>query len=372
MKSKLLGMAAALAMTTTAVQADDINIIYASYLSPQHITNPVLKKFFSDVTEATDGSVKFEMHVAGSLLSGKDIPGGVRDGLADAGYFVGAYIPSEMPVDNYLGEFSLLNDEPLVMTAVLNELELFNCPQCVDEFKKFNTKFLATYALTPYVYHCTSELRTLDDFKGKRVRGIAAYADLARALGAVPINVSPDEAYEALDRNILDCALHSVAAQKARSYGEAAKYVILDPLGGFLGASTFNLRIPKWNELTPDQRKAITSHLSELVTGAIFNYIKEDKDVLEEYTKTGTKFYHADPEFAAFVKKFAADYTEKAVEKGKSLGVQDPQAIADQLTSLADKWRKLLDENGRDRETYQRLLDEQIFSKIDTEHDIEN
>jgi TRAP-type transport system periplasmic protein len=372
MRTRILGLAAALGMSATAASAEEVNIIYASYLSPQHITNPVLEKFFSDITEATDGSVTFEMHVAGSLLSGKDIPGGVRDGLADAGYFVGAYIPSEMPVDNFLGEFSLLNDEPLVMTAALNELVLFNCPECTEEYNKFNTKFLATYALTPYVYHCTAELRTLEDFSGKRVRGISAYADLARALGAVPIAVSPDEAYEALDRNILDCALHSIAAQKARSYGEAAKYVILDPLGGFVGASTFNLRIPKWNDLSPDQRGEITSRLSQMVTGAIFNYIEEDENVIDEYTASGTKFYHAEPEFAEFVSNFAESYMETAVEKGKSMGVEDPQVIADELQRLADKWRGLLEEHGTDRETYERLLQEEIFSRIDTAQDIEN
>lgn len=376
MKSKLLaaGLAAALAGgafgAVSAQAADPVNIIYANYLNPKHITNPVLVRFFQDVEKDSNGTLKFEYHFGSSLLSGKDIPGGVRDGIADAGYFVGAYIPTEMPVDNFLAEFSLLNDEPLVMTAVLNELELFDCPQCTAEFKKFNTKFLATYALTPYVYHCRTELKSLADFKGKRVRGISAYADLARALGAVPVNVSPDEAYEALDRGIIDCALHSIAAQKARSYGEAAKFVILDPLGGFLGAALFDLRIDKWNALTVDQRKAIVKNLPELVTTSIFNYIKEDEEIVKEYTKKGTKFYHADPEFAAFVQNFAKKYTETAVQKGEKAGVKDPQKIAASLTQLADKWRGLLEKNGRDPATFKRLLWEEIYSKVDVQNPV--
>jgi TRAP-type transport system periplasmic protein len=368
MKIKTKALAATLALAPLAALAqENTKIVYASYLNPLHITNPVMTEFFENVKADSNDTIDYEMHVGGSLLSGRDIPGGVRDGLADAGYFVGSYIPSEMPVDNYLAEFSLLNDEPLVMTGALNELVLFNCPDCTEEYRKFNTRPLATYALTPYVYHCREEITTLEDFKGKRVRGIAAYGELARALGATPVNVSPDEAYEALDRGILDCALHSVAAQKARSYGEAAKFVILDPLGGFLGASTMNLRIDKWNSLTPDQRKAITGNLAEMVTGAIFNYLAEDEAVIDEYTKTGTKFYNADPAFPDFVADFAKEYRASAVENGAAKGVAHPQEIADEIDRLRDKWTKLLEENGRDRETFQRLLDEEVFSKIDTE-----
>jgi TRAP-type transport system periplasmic protein len=357
-------------MPAPAQAADPVKIVYANYLNPKHITNPVLLRYFQDVERDSKGTLKFEYHFGSSLLSGKDIPGGVRDGIADAGYFVGAYIPTEMPVDNFLAEFSLLNDEPLVMTAVLNELELFNCPQCTEEFKKFNTRFLATYALTPYVYHCRTEMKKLSDFKGKRVRGISAYADLARALGAVPVNVSPDEGYEALDRGIIDCALHSIAAQKARSYGEAAKFVLLDPLGGFLGAALFDLRIDKWNALTVDQRKAIVTNLPQLVTDSIFNYIHEDEEVVTEYTKKGTKFYKGDAEFGAFIKDFAKKYTATAVEKGAKVGVKDPEKIAAELSRLAEKWRGLLEKNGRDPATFKRLLWEEIYAKVDVQNPV--
>lgn len=368
MKFGSLALATALTLTAGVVSAQErTRIVYASYLNPLHITNPVLEQFFDNVARDSNDTIEYEMHVGGSLLSGRDIPGGVRDGVADAGYFVGAYIPSEMPVDNYLAEFSLLNDDPLVMTGVLNELVLFNCPDCTDEYRNFNTRPLATYALTPYVYHCREELNSLDDFRGRRIRGLAAYAALARALGATPINISPDESYEALDRGILDCALHSIAAQKARSYGEAAKFVILDPLGGFVGASTMNLRIEVWNSLTADQRRAITSNLAEMVTGSIFNYIEEDINVIEEYTASGTMFYHADPEFADFVASFAVEYLDQAVESGSAAGVGNPQQIADEIVRLRAKWTDLLDEHGRDRETYQRLLHEEIFANIETD-----
>ncbi len=369
MRSKLLGLAAGLSVACAAsvAAAKDVKIVYANYLNPKHTTNPVLVDFFNKVEKDSGGTIKFEYHFASSLLSGKDIPGGVRDGIADGGYFVGAYVPSEMPVDNFIGDFSFLNDDALIMTGVNNELVLLKCPECSDEYeKKFKTKFLATYALTSYVYHCKDEVRTLADMKGKKVRGISGYADLARAMGAVPVNVNADEAYEALDRGVIDCALHSITSQKSRSYGEAAKFVITDSLGGFLGASLFNLRLEKWNQMSKAQRDAVVKNIPELVTRSVFNYIREDEEVLAEYTKKGNKFYKAAPDLGKFIADFRETYTPKAIEKGKQRKVKNPEAIAKALADLRVKWTKLIAENGREPATFQKLLWQEIYSKIKT------
>ena len=166
MKASLLagGIALGVALLVAAPGAQaqaPVKIVYANYLGPKHTSNPVLVDFFKNVERDTNNTVKFEWHFAQSLLAGKDIPAGVRDGIADSGYIVGSYVPSEMPVDNYIGDFSLLNDDPLVMTGVVNELVLFNYPDYTEEYEvKFKTKFLSTIALTPYVYHCKPPIVT--------------------------------------------------------------------------------------------------------------------------------------------------------------------------------------------------------------------
>lgn len=342
-------------------------IVYASYLGPKHTSNPVLLDYFKNVERDTNNTIKFDWHFAQSLLAGKDIPAGVRDGIADSGYIVGAYVPSLMPVDNFIGDFSLLNDDPIVMTGVINELILLKCPPCKEEYeKKLKTKFLSTIALTPYVYHCKTEIRTLEDMKGKKLRAISAWVDMARAMGAVPVNVNADEAYEALDRGTIDCAVHSITSQRSRSYGEAAKYVILDPIGGFLGASMFNLRLEKWDALSKMQRDALVKHLPEMVARAAFNYIREDEEVQKEYTAKGTKFYKAAPDLGRFLAEFPAKYMPTAVEKGNARKVRNAEQIAEEFERLRVKWKGLMDKNGRQQEVFQKLLWQEIYSKLPT------
>ena len=356
------------AQAPAVAQAQPVKIVYASYLGPKHTTNPVLLDFFKNVERDTKDTVKFEWHFGQSLLAGKDIPAGVRDGVADSGYIVGAYVPSEMPVDNYIGDFSLLNDDPIALTGVINELILFNCPDCTDEYeRKYKTKFLSTIALTPYVYHCKPRIKSLADMKGKKLRAISGWVDMTRAMGAIPVNVNADEAYEALDRGTIDCAVHSITSQRSRSYGEAAKNVILNPIGGYLGASLFNLRLEKWNQLSKAQRDAIVRHQPEMVARAAFNYLREDAEVQKVYTEKGTSFYQADPDLAKFLAEFPASYLPKAIEKGKQRGVKNAEQIAKEFQRLRVKWEGLLKEHGRDQATLQKLLWQEVYSKVKTD-----
>lgn len=367
MRKCLMGAAVATCAVASLVNAAaaETNIVYANYLGLKHSTNPVLEQFFDNVEIETDGSVTFEAHFASSLLGPKDIPSGVRDGLADSGYFVGVYVPSEMPVDNYLADFMVLNNDALAMTGVTNELILFECQECADEYEKgFNTKFLATYALTDYLLQCKEEYRNLDDLAGKKIRGFGAMADLIREMGAVPISMSTNDMYEGLERGTIDCATHSITSQRTRSLGEVADNIVLNSLGGFTGASLFNLRLDKWNELSTDERRAIIKHLPHLVARSVMNYIELDEEVRENMEAKGNKFYFADDDLAAFLSKFRENYIEFVVAKGKERGVKNPEEIAEKVIALKEKWVALLDEHGRDIETFEKLLWDEIYSRV--------
>ena len=202
--------------------------------------------------------------------------------------------------------------------------------------------------------------------KGKKLRAISGWVDMTRAMGAIPVNVNADEAYEALDRGTIDCAVHSITSQRSRSYGEAAKNVILDPIGGFIGASLFNLRVDKWKSLTKAQRDAIVKHQPELAARCVFNYVREDEEVMALYKTKGTNFYKADPDLGKFLAEFPAKYMPTAVDKGKKRGVKNAEQIAKDFERLRVKWKGLLEKNGRDQATFQRLLWQEIYSKIPT------
>lgn len=361
--------AAALSMSVFAgvAAADPVKIVYASYVGPKHPTSAAVEEFFKSIETESKGSIDFDWHFGASLLSAKEIPAGVRDGIADSGYMLGIFVPSEMPVDNYIGDFSMINDDALAITGVSNELIIHKCPQCKEEFEKnFKTKYLGSYSLTPYLIQCKDERRKISDFKSVKVRGFSSIAEMIKGFGGVPVGVTTNEMYEALQRGVIDCAIHMLASQKSFSLGETAKYIVTDSLGGFMGGSMLNLRLEKWNQLSLEQRKIIVKHLPKVIATSAFNYLKLDDEVRVEMEGKGNKFYPADPDLAQFIKKFRTDYVDqKIVEKGRERGVKEPEKIKATIMELKAKWTKLLAENGRDQATFEKLLWNEIYSKMD-------
>ena len=359
-------LAAAAMMGIAGTAAADNTIVYANYLGTKHTTNKALEEFFADVEKDTNGSLTFDFHPAASLLGGKALPSGVRDGIADAGYLVGAYVPSEMPVDVYVGAFGIFAENPMVMSAVNADLVLLNCPECTAEYDKFNTYFFGTYALTPYLLQCVNEVKSLDDIKGLKVRGIGPWADMLRTLGAAPFNVSSNELYEALDRGTLDCASAALNWQRIRSLGEVAKNVIVDPgLGSFLGACTFCLRQEKWAELTQTEKDAILKHMPDVVAKATFNYIEDDIAVRKEYEEKGNNFYSADQDLKDAINAFKDNFRTEIVNYGKERNVPNPEGIAETAFKLIEKWEKLIGDKEWTRESYAQLLYDEVYSKVD-------
>lgn len=368
----LMKISAVLAASLVAAPAnadDPVKIVYANYVALKHPTNASLEKFFTKIEEESGGSIDFDWHFASALLGAKDIPAGVRDGIADSGYMLGIFVPSEMPVDNYIGDFTMINDDPLAVTGAVNELIIHECPQCTKEYEEdFGVKYLGSYSLTPYLLQCKDELHSIEDFQSVKVRGFSSIAEMLREMGAVPVGVTTSEMYEALDRGVIDCTAHMLTSQRSFSLGEVAKNVILDSLGGFMGGSMLNLRLDKWGELSTEQRQIIIDNLPAVIAETTFNYLRLDSEVQEEMAAKGNKFYHADDDLVEFVNTFRKDYiANRVVEAGRERGVENPEEIKANIIRLKDEWQELLDERGRDEETFQALLKERIYDKMDAD-----
>ena len=214
------------------------------------------------------GDLKININYGGVLATVGEIPTAIENGVIDMGNLVTPYFPDQFVINNAIPFFW---PQPKSQQA-LGELMLKwhkEIPAFGNELAKYKLKLVAVRPLPPYGLICNKPIRTLQDFKGKRIRsyGVALPAML-EALGAVSVGMPDVEAYEALSNNILDCSAADIALVDAFKLNEVAKYFIDVPMGASWG-HIIVMNTNKYASLSADQKKVIDSlqgdHLKEML-----------------------------------------------------------------------------------------------------------
>ena len=156
------GMALLSAGLVVASTAHARQLAYASYLPPAHPTSEDgIQKFIDIVENKTDGEVTFAFYPSEAAASAKTMLSAISDQLIDAGFIVSVYFPTSLPVNTTLSDLSFFNDSNAVTAAAVTDTILNDCPQCMEEYKKYNVHFLATYSTPPYQAMCKQPMNNM-------------------------------------------------------------------------------------------------------------------------------------------------------------------------------------------------------------------
>ncbi|MCB1395665.1 MAG: C4-dicarboxylate TRAP transporter substrate-binding protein [Rhodobacter sp.] len=364
----LLRASTALAMIALAgapALAEDYN--YATFVPPQAANNTVaLQPAFDAIAEQTGGDVEIKIFAGGQLLGAQDMLAGVRDGIADLGFVIPVYAPSDLPNSVVISDMMPYGADPIAVAGASLQTMLMDCPQCVQEFTDNNLVFLGGHVPTPYRLLCREDVSSLADIAGLRMRGgSGAMSRIAQALGGTPVNMNAGDMYEALERGQLDCVVGPIAWLRQYSLGEVIGSVLGEPLGvlGGLGLVTWNR--DAWDGLTDEQKQIVLRQIPGIVARAtIDGYIADDNDVRAQYEGTVT-FNDSVPEIREALDHINAEGLPAILVAATDRGATDPEAIAAAYQRNLARWQEI----SRDRvqgssEALAEVLWEEIYSKV--------
>ncbi len=222
----------------------------------------------------------------GTVVKVGEVPTAVENGVIDLGPLVTPYFPDQFPINNAIPFFW---PQPKSQ-AQLGELMLKwhdEHPEFAKELAKFKLKMISVRPLPSYGMICSKPIRTMEDFKGKRIRsyGVALPAML-EALGAVPVSMSDAEAYEALGNGILDCSPGDPALTVGWKWADVAKYFIDVPMGASWGHLVI-MNLDKDNALPADLKKIMDDMKKDYRAEFLRSYDKATADTLESWKKSG-------------------------------------------------------------------------------------
>ncbi len=345
-------------------------LVFGSWTSPREYQNVhVMPEMFKNIEKETNGAIKWKLIPGGAIADGKATFSAVKDGLMQAGLGIVTYSPSTIPsVFTIYSTVVLGHNDPVAASAAALEVMYLRCPSCLAEFRKNNSVPLGGWTTSAYVLACTTPVKSPADLKGKRVRATAGNADLMRAAGGVPVNVTLTEAVSLLQRGGLDCQ-HGVADWlKTFGYADFTKYVADQPLGITGPAIGMLLNRDTWNKFTPEQKKIHLKYAAWMsAKQAIGNFLISNEEVMASLIKDkGVTLLKSDPkDWEGVISEFNKGNRARVVAQGQKLGVADPGAIIDDYMATIQKWRGRSKEIGRDINKFADVLTTEIFSKID-------
>ncbi|MBN8292452.1 C4-dicarboxylate TRAP transporter substrate-binding protein [Rhodobacter sp. NTK016B] len=291
----------------------------------------------------------------------------LQSGIIDAAHVLTLYSPADFPNAVFVSELAGFGENGQVMAAAVTEYML-NCPECLSELGDLGLVYTGHVATPTYHILSTSPVVAPEDLSGLRLRsGGSPFSRWATAMGAVPVQMSSNDQYEAISNGLLDGTLNPDSSLVGYRLGEVVRYVTDLPIGTFHAAMPFPMRAQTWAELTPEQRREFV-RVASVAEASYHPLAVADgaQAVIDAGAEYGLEVVTPSAELLAAHEAFLESELETVAQIGRErYGIADPEDRIAYFLSLVEKWTAYFDEHGHDAETVGTAIYDQLWANID-------
>lgn len=262
---------AVMMMLLPSIALEAVELKWSNFFPVPARQSKICEEFIKDLEARSGGQLKIRYFPAGTLLSPAKIYDGVVEGIADIGFSNIGYT---------FGRFRMTEalDLPLGFPNAWVANRVAN-----DFFKQFKPKewdkiHMLSMHTSPVnvVLSGTKPVNKMEDLKGMTLRGLGFIAEVVSALGGTPRSIPMPEAYEAVQKKVIDGLMIPMETLRAFRLAEVTKYVTeCWPIGQVY---TFYLVMNKdaWNKLPPAIQKVFNEYPFEEKLATMWNEIDID------------------------------------------------------------------------------------------------
>lgn len=342
-KLKLALFASLMAASALAPAAAATKLILAEAGPDRGPRAEATKWFAKEVESRTAGNVTVEVHWGGALFSANSAVSALRNGVADLGTVIGVYFPQDMLAYD-MADIPIPNEDPWVGMRAVDDI-MRTDPKVQENLAEQNLVYVGTFTTSAVQVGCKGKtIRTLEDLKGVKVRGVGAYGKAFKDLGAVPVDMSVYEAYQGLETGLLDCTQTYPYLVKALKFNEVFdSYTELDwgqvgALGVFMNKDSFDALSEADQAAVMEAGKGMADEFGKLLMKAN----TESVDILKAEGKEVLKLSDADHQkLLAAGEPYIAEWVQRADAAGL-----DGEGMVQQYKDLIKQYRAERDAKG--------------------------
>ncbi len=318
-----------------------IELKFCNYFPVPARQSKICEEFIKDLETRTGGELKIRFFPAGTLLTAPKMYDGVVEGIADIGFSNIGYTFGRFRMTEVL-DLPLGFPNAWVANHVANDF--------IKEFKpkEWDKIHMLSMHTSPVnvVLSATKPVNKMEDLKGMTLRGLGFIAEVVSALGGTPRPIPTPEAYEAIQKRVIDGLMIPMETMRAFRYAEVAKYVTeCWPIGQVY---TFYMVMNKdsWNKLPPNIQKIINEYPFEEKLATMWNEV--DIDGKKYGMEKGLQFIELPPGEITKWKKAVEPVLDKYVKSMVAAGYQEKETreLINYTLMRIEYWTKKQKESG--------------------------
>jgi len=318
-----------------------VELKFVNYFPVPAQQSKICEEFIKDLEARSGGQLKIRFFPAGTLVTAPKIYDGVAEGIADIGFSNISYTYGRFRMTEVL-DLPLGFPNAWVANRVANDFFRQFKPK---EWDKIHMLSMHTSPVN-VVLSATKPVNKMEDLKGMTLRGLGFIAEVVSALGGTPRSIPMPEAYEAVQKKVIDGLMIPMETLRAFRLAEVTKYATeCWPIGQVY---TFYLVMNKdtWNKLPPALQKVFNEYPFEEKLAAMWNEIDIDGKNLGMVT--GLKFIELPREEITKWKKAVEPVLDKYVKSMVAAGYPEKETreLINYARMRTEYWTKKQKELG--------------------------
>ena len=244
-----------LAMSGQALAADKVTLRFATFLPP----NPYVKSLFENYMDLavadSEGTLDYKMYYNGALgRNPAEALAIVQNGIADIGYAIPAFFPSEAFEDFSIAELPIVGDAHKASVGLWNAIEKGGLADKME-----GVKLLTGYASGPDHWHFQKPMKSVSEMAGRKMQASGPLASaMITSMGATPVSVNQMLVPESIANGVVEASTLQWGAMIGSRQYEVTNYHVEYPLGYVPGLIIINNKT--WGKLSEAAKAALIKH----------------------------------------------------------------------------------------------------------------
>ncbi|MCC5986344.1 MAG: TRAP transporter substrate-binding protein DctP [Pararhodobacter sp.] len=219
--------------------------------------------YFSDIfqdladriTTATNGELVIETHAPGSIVGTGDKLIACSRGTLDAAFTFPAYWVGQIPAAGHLNGNLATFSSTQEMEYYMYEMGALDIIR--EAYAERGVQVVGPIAGGGVTLFGKRPIRTLEDFRGYRIRTTGTAARVLERLGAAPVSVAGGELYQALQTGVVDAAhWGSISGGMSMNFQEVTSFIMQPDLVYPTNLEVF-VNMNRWNALGEDHKRVV-------------------------------------------------------------------------------------------------------------------